>query len=579
MVSARGRILAVGVIFIFLFLSAAGRLFYVQIFKGGVYRAAAARQHKVDSVVLAERGGIYLNSLDKNVPVALTRTWYNVWVSPKEVLPDEREQVINRVTEILKLDTQEVSQRVLKTNDPYEPLKDKVDKKDILELDNLNFKGVYWQSFQDRYYPLGETASQLVGFVSEAGDSENKIKTGQYGLESYFNNYLKGESGYVAGVKKALGSLVLPLSRVVKPKKGQDIYLTIDYNIQLTLETELKKAAEKFSASGASGVVMDPKTGAILAMAAWPGFDPNKYGEAKDASLFLNPNIQLVFEPGSIFKPITMAAALDINVVSPDLKYTDTGEVNVAGLTIRNSTRQAWGEQTMSQILEKSLNTGVIFVLRRMPQGVWREYVDKFGFGEKTGLTLPGEAKGDIRNLKSGSEVDWLASSFGQGVSVTPMAMTSAIAAIANGGELLKPYIINKIKDNFSSVENNIVLEGEKVVKRRVIKASTSEVLTKMLLGVVENGSGRQAKITGYTVAGKTGTAQVASSGAGGYSEKTIHTFVGYSPAFDPAFVMLIKLDNPQGVQFSEATAAPVFSKVGEFILHYLGVPPDKPLK
>ena len=567
------------IVFIFFFITAVSRLFYVQIFKGGVYQAAAGRQQKVASEVLPERGGIYLKSSDKNVPVALTQTRYNVWVSPKEISPGENERIIDRVSEILGLDPRLVSERISKPDDPYEPIKDKVDKKDILKLSQLGLKGVHWEPFQDRYYPLGELGSQLVGFVGQADDSGGKIKAGQYGLESYFNNYLKGESGYVAGVKKALGSLVLPLSRVVKPKKGQDIYLTIDYNIQLALETELRKAAEKFSASSASGVIMDPQTGAILAMSAWPGFDPNKYGEVKNASLFLNPNTQLVFEPGSIFKPVTMAAALDINVVSPDLKYTDTGEVNVGGLTIRNSTRQAWGSQTMSQVLEKSLNTGVIFVLRRMPQGVWREYVDRFGFGEKTGVTLPGEAKGDIRNLKSGSEIDWLVSSFGQGVSVTPLAMTSAIAAIANGGELLRPYLVDKIGQGSAAAgQEKIAFAGGKVVKRRVIKPSTSETLTKMLVGVVETGSGKQARIPGYSVAGKTGTAQVAASDAAGYTEKTIHTFVGYSPAFDPAFVMLIKLDNPQGVQFSEATAAPVFKKVGEFILHYLGVPPDKPL-
>jgi cell division protein FtsI/penicillin-binding protein 2 len=295
---------------------------------------------------------------------------------------------------------------------------------------------------------LGELASQVVGFVGQGGDPDEKIKSGKYGLEGYFNNNLKGETGYIAGVKKALGSLVLPLSEVVEAKKGQDIYLTIDYNIQLVLERELKNAMDKWSADGANGIVMDPQTGAVLAMATLPNFDPNVYNKVKDISSFLNSNIQLVFEPGSIFKPITMAAAADINVVSPDLTYFDSGEVKVGDHTIRNSTRKAWGEQTMAQVLEKSLNTGVIFVLRRMPPGVWREYVNNFGFGEKTGISLSGEAKGDISNLKSGAEVDWLVSSFGQGVSVTPLAMTSALAAIANGGELLKPYIVDKIVDS-----------------------------------------------------------------------------------------------------------------------------------
>ena len=244
----------------------------------------------------------------------------------------------------------------------------------------------------------------------------------------------------------------------------------------------------------------------------------------------------------------------------------------MSGFTIRNSTLQAWGEQTMTQVLEKSLNTGAIFVLRRMPQGVWREYIKNFGFAEKTDISLSGEAKGDINNLNSGVEVDWVSSAFGQGISVTPLAMAGAIGVIANGGELLKPYLVSKIVDG-----DRVVFEGGKVVKRRVIKDSTSATLTKMLVNVVENGSGRQARIPGYSVAGKTGTAQVAGP-TGGYTDKTIHTFVGYSPAYDPKFLMLIRLDNPKGVRFSETSTAPIFRSVGEFILRYFNVRPDKPI-
>lgn len=580
--AARSRILFITIAFVVLFVSAVGRLFYLQVIKGAYYKSKALSQQGVSEQILPERGNIYLTTLAgetksgqverKDVPIALTRTWYNVWISPKEITPESQEAVVKNLAAVLGLEEKNVRERVFKTDDPYEPLKDKVDKKVIEALEKLNYRGVHWNPFQDRYYPLGEFASQVTGFVSRTNPdgSTTDIKNGQYGLEGFFNSKLKGESGYIAGFKKALGSLILPLSRITKPKKGEDIYLTLDYNIQMTVEKELKKTAEKFNAEGASAIVINPKTGAIMAMAVWPNFDPNKYNEVKNASTFMNSNVQLVFEPGSIFKPITMASALDINVVSPDLKYYDSGEVKVSGFTIRNSTLQSWGEQTMTQVLEKSLNTGVIFVLRRMPQGVWREYVNNFGFAEKTGITLSGEAKGDLSNLKSGIEVDWVTSAFGQGISVTPLAMTNAIAAIANGGELLAPYIISKI-----TAGDEVVFTGERMVKRRVIKPETSKTLTGMLVNVVENGSGKQARIPGYSVAGKTGTAQVAAP-SGGYTDKTIHTFVGYSPAYDPAFLMLIKLDNPQGIRFSEGSAAPMFKNVGEFILHYLEVPPDK---
>jgi stage V sporulation protein D (sporulation-specific penicillin-binding protein) len=585
----RNRLLLLALIFSVFFAVAVGRLFYLQIFKGEFYQGKAKKQQSINDTVLPERGNIYLSSLGgslgnkgKNIPIALTSTWYNVWVSPKEIPNEEKGDVSKKLSEIFEIDINIISERIGKEGDPYEPIKDKVDKEKIFDIQNLKLKGVHWDAFQDRYYPLGEFASQVVGFVSDSGIEGDKIKTGKYGLEGYFNDELKGESGYIAGVKKALGSLIFPLSHVVKAKKGEDIFLTIDYNIQLTLERELKKTVEKFSAESASAIIMDPKTGAIMAMASVPSFDPNKFNEVKNISTFLNQNIQLVFEPGSIFKPITMAAALDINAVSPDLTYNDTGEVHVGPDIIRNSTLQSWGVQTMTQVLEKSLNTGIIFVLRKIPQEVWREYVSNFGFAEKTGITLIGESRGNLNNLKSGIEIDWLTSSFGQGISVTPIAIASAISAIANGGELIKPFLVSEMIDPAYADANeddsrNIVLKGEKVVKRRVIKPKTSETLTKMLVSVVENGSGKQARITGYTVAGKTGTAQV-SGPTGGYMDKTIHTFVGYSPAFNPAFLMLIKIDNPKGVEFSEATAAPVFKNVGEFILHYLNVSPDKPI-
>jgi len=580
--STRVRIFWISLIFIVLFLSAVGRLFYLQIIKGHYYTALAQGQQAVESELEPARGNIYLalpkaSKLENNIPLALTRTWYDVWISPKEILQDEREAISLKLSELLELDLDLIQSRVNKENDPYEPLKNKIDKKVIAQLEVLNYKGVHWSSGQDRYYPLGNFASQLVGFVGRAdsfGQDDNKeVKIGQYGLEGFYDDNLKGSKGYVAGFKKALGSLILPLSQITKAKKGQDLYLTLDYNIQLTAEEELKKAVEKYQADSASVIVLDAKNGAILAMAAWPGFDPNKYNEVKDPSLFLNPNIQSIFEPGSIFKPITMAAALDINVVSPDLTYQDTGEVKIGPHTIVNSTHKAWGTQTMTQVLEKSLNTGAIFVLRRMPLGVWREYVNKFGLGEKTGIDLAGEVKGDIKNLKSSNEIDWLTSAFGQGVAVTPIEMVSAIGAVANGGELLKPYLVDRIMD-----ENNaVVFKAEKVVKRRVIKLESAQALIKMLMGVVENGSGKQARIPGYSVAGKTGTAQEPSP-QGDYSEKTIHTFVGFSPAFDPAFVMLVKLNHPRASAFSEATAAPVFKNIGEFILHYLEVKPDRPI-
>jgi cell division protein FtsI/penicillin-binding protein 2 len=318
---------------------------------------------------------------------------------------------------------------------------------------------------------------------------------------------------------------------------------------------------------------MRPSTGEILALAVAPSYNPNEYSK-EDVSVFFNPVVQARFEPGSIFKPITMAAALDTHVISPDLTYVDNGPITVADRVIRNSTGEEYGAQTMTQVLEKSLNTGVVFAVERIPRGKWFEYVERFGFSEKTGIELPGELAGDVRNIAAGGPVERATSAFGQGIAVTPLELIGAIGAIANNGTLMQPYLVHKVVDADGKTTR---FERGPEKRRGVVSAETAEAVTKMMVSVVENGGGRRAQIPGYFVAGKTGTAQIPSP-SGGYSEDTIHSFVGFAPAFDPEFVMLIKIDRPRGVQFSEASAAPIFKEVGELILHYFGVDPDKHL-
>jgi len=548
------RLRIITFLFLIAFAATIGRLFFLQVINAEYYIETAGAQQTVERPLEPKRGSIFLSG---GVPFAVTARSFNVWVSPKDILPEAREDIAAGLAQTLKQNKENILERISKEGDPYEPISEGVSEETIAELERLNHPAIHWAGADSRHYPLEELGAHILGFLGRK-DSE---KIGQYGLEEFYEGLLSGRSGYVEGVRNPFGFIIWPLSKTSKPTDGADLHLTIDYNIQLALERELARASADFSAERANGIIVDPKTGDILAMASVPSFNPNKYQETENISLFLNPNTQRLFEPGSIFKPITMAVGLDINVVSPDLTYVDTGLVEIGSAKIRNATEEAYGVQTMTQVLEKSLNTGAVFVVRRIPSGVWREYLERFGLNERTRIDLAGEIKGDIKNVSSRRELEIATSAFGQGIAVTPVELTMAIAAIANGGELVEPHLV----------------EQEPKVIRRVLKPETAEAVTKMMVSVVESGSGARARLAGYSVAGKTGTAQIPSS-QGGYSEETIHSFVGFAPAFNPAFAMLITLEKPRGVRFAETSVGPVFRELTEFILHYYGIEPDKPL-
>jgi cell division protein FtsI/penicillin-binding protein 2 len=571
-VSSRLRILLI--LFAAGFVAASLRLFFIQVVGNARYEAEAEGQQVIEEAVEPRRGSIYLSLIGeeevRHVPVALTKRWWHIWAAPDEILEERKEHVTREISELLEIDSSMVRERLSKKGDPYEPLKDKVDDETLKRIEERELEGIHAEPVDDRYYPLHTLASHLTGFLGRTEDA----RVGQYGLEEAFEEELAGTTGKVEGFRTPFGRIIWPFSNLEEPRDGSDVYLTVDYHIQLLLEKKLAEARERYSASSVSAVVMRPSTGQILALAVSPSYDPNEYHK-EDVSVFFNPVVQGRFEPGSIFKPITMAAALDTHVISPDLTYVDGGPITVADRVIRNSTGEEHGVQTMTQVLEKSLNTGVVFAVGRIPRGKWFEYVERFGFSEKTGIELPGELAGDVRNLAQGGPVERATSAFGQGIAVTPLELVSAIGAIANDGTLMQPYLVSKVLDSDGKT-TRFARSAEK--KREVVSPETAKAVTEMMVSVVENGGGRRAQIPGYFVAGKTGTAQIPSP-SGGYSEETIHSFVGFAPAFEPEFVMLIKIDRPQGVQFSEASAAPIFKEVGEFILHYLGVEPDKPLE
>lgn len=489
-----------------------------------------------------------------------------------------------------------------KIDDVYEPLEQKVEESvlksfylalnpvgagitpDDLTLENnamfiinhgdkkeLAVAGLGFSKSLYRYYPENNIGANLIGFVGYVGDKQQ----GRYGLEEYFDQELSGSPGSVKAERDATGKAIILNDReYLKPENGADLILTINRSVQFIACKKLNEAVLRHGADGGSVIIMDPESGAVLAMCSAPDYDANNYQDVGNIKNFINPAIFSQYEPGSIFKVITMAMSLDQEKVTPQTIYEDTGRVVIDNYTIENSDRQTNGRQTMMDVLGKSLNTGAIFVMRQIGPDLFADYVKKFGFGEKTGFESAGEGKGDIKNLlkKPVRELNAATASFGQGIAVTPLQMVSAFQAIANKGILMKPYAVKEI----------IKPDGERVVTqpaalRRVISEKAASFAGAMMVEVVENGHGKRAAVPGYWVGGKTGTAQVPRTDGKGYeSNNHIGSFAGFAPVDDPKFVMLVRIDRPRDVEWAESSAAPLFGEIAAYMLNYWQVAKER---
>ena len=437
----------------------------------------------------------------------------------------------------------------------------------------VKIKGFSFETKKFRYYPEETLGSQLLGFVSYADSNAS----GRYGLEQYFNKELSGTAGYYKGEFGNNNSVIVNDREYTEPTPGVDIVLTVDRSLQFFACEELEKTVKKFNAKGGTVLAMDVKTGAILAMCSAPNFNPNNYGEVKDLSIFKNPAITDQYEPGSVFKAITMAIALDQGKVTPNTIYHDSGEIYIQGWSkaIRNSdfsTKGAHGDVDMNYVLENSLNTGAIYAMRQAGADVFANYVEDFGFGKRTGVELSGEAFGDINNFKQKriKDIDAAVASFGQGISVTPLQMLSSYQVFANDGYLMKPFIVKEIRR-----PDGQVLVTSPVRERQVISTKTATTILGMLGNVVVTGHSKKADISGYYIGGKTGTAQIAVDGQY-IKDRYNHTFVGIAPIDNPRFVLLTRIDSPEGVQYAEGSALPLWTEITKFMLQHYEVPKSK---
>jgi len=542
------------------------RLVFLQIINGEINRALAKGQQEIFEEISGARGEIFLYDKDKLILAATNKSWQLCYAVPKLIEDDI--STAELLAPILDLEEEEILDKIKDKDRLFVLLKRELNAEETDEIIKLDLKGIGLQEEPLRFYPYGQLASDVLGFVNEDGK-------GQYGIEGYWNDALTGRDGWQKIEYGPFGRFWEGDTAVLT--RGGDLILTIDRNIQSQAEGLLEEFAGRFDFQAGQIIVMEPITGRILALADFPGFNPDEYeeyAEKKEIGIFQNKVIQELYEPGSVFKAITMATALNEKKITPETTFIDRGHVIIADKKISNYDERIWGERTMTEVLEKSINTGAVFVQSQLNNDIFTDYLERFGFFEKTNIDLQGEVYSENKEFKKGWAVNFATASFGHGVEMTLLQLARAYCAIANEGRLVQPYLVEKVIRNGISEEFTTNENSEEI-----ITSETANQLTKMLVSVAENGFSELAKVPGYYIAGKTGTSQIPFSSLGmnqsGYSDQTWQSFIGFAPAFEPKFVIAIKLDNPSTRTASESTTL-IFKDLAKYILDYYQIPPDR---
>lgn len=486
---------------------------------------------------------------------------YELSASPNAIRRGRAPELADRLFPLIGASRDDLLTK-LTTPSVWQPLASNVPLEIADQIASWEEPGLYLEARLSRAYPDGEMTEPVLGFVSQARD-------GYYGVEGHYEAVLAGAPGAWLGDMASSGQDA-PFGRQVlePPEDGADLYLTIDSRVQYVLWQKLAEALQYYQARSGTIIAMHPQTGAILGVATLPGYDPNDYAQS-DPSLYEDPVVSHEWEPGSVFKVITMAAGLDAGVVTPESTYEDTGTFELAGATIRNWDREAHGVVTMTQILGMSLNTGASHVSTTLGADRFYDYLSAFGFGQLLGVDLQGEARGSMKRPGDGRwyQADLATNGFGQGIAVTPLQMISAVCAVANDGVLMRPYVVGR------HVGRDGSLETSPTEIRRVISAETAQTLTQMMVDAVREET-ETAAVPGFEVAGKTGTSQIPIPG-GYHPSDIVASFAGFFPAHDPQLCILVKIDRPQAGQWGSEVAAPVFAEVASELAVLLGIQPE----
>jgi len=517
-------------------------LYNKQVLNGATYLAQAESQANAANFEASRRGTIYLTDKDgARTAFAINKNFKQVYVTPKAV--GDTQETAHALSLALNIPAEDIIKKISAPSATFVSFVKKASEETVSKILDLNLPGVYVNEAPDRFYPFNTLAAQTIGFVGP--DSKQLSgETGRYGLERQYNDLLSGSSG---------GGPDLT---------GADLTLTIDPNIQEQVESSLDKLISDNNATGGSVIVADPQTGKILAAASAPTYDPNIYSSF-GLKTFLNPITEHLYEPGSVFKVFTMSAGIDSGRLTPDTTYYDFGSVTINGKKITNydlKTHGAYGTATMTNVIEHSINTGAVFAEAKTGNDIFTSYMKKFGLGEKTGVDLPGELAGNLQRLNPKSpKVAFATASYGQGVAVTPLELINAMAAIANGGTLMRPFL-------------NSALSPEPI--RKVMSDKTAGQVTGMMVSAVDRAG--VAKIEGYSIAGKTGTAFIPDLVHGGYTDKVIDSFVGFGPTSRPRFIVLVKVDTLPSSALAALSVVPAFKDVAQYLINYYNIPPDR---
>jgi len=566
------RLKIISALFLLTFVIIIGRLFYWQIYKGKELSIQARNQYVGGQIISAPRGEILAS--DGSWLVARGDSWLIFAELPK--LTEEKRKIAEKLAPYFiedgksRSDLLEEIDRIIGLLEKEEvvwiPLKNRISSEDKVEIENLQIGGIGFERNEVRMYPEASTAAHLLGFVGKNEDGEDQ---GYFGLEGYYHLTLSGKTGYVSRESDARGvPILLGGSQQIFAIGGTNLVTSIDKPVQLSVDKRLKKGIKTYGAAGGSVIVAEPSSGKILAMASYPSYDPREYFKYTDA-LFKNPVISSSFEPGSIFKVIVMASALDAGVVEPDTKCDICGgPLNIGKYYIKTWNNEYRADSKMIDVIVHSDNVGMAFVGSKLGDEKMYEYLTKFGIGELTGIDLQGEATPKLRENNKWGDIDVATASFGQGVATTPIQLVRAISVIANKGIITTPSIVGKLSGD--GWEENIKTNGQE----RIISEKSATQMTAMMVEAAKGGEAKWIHEKGFKVAGKTGTAQIPIEGH--YDEeRTIASFVGFAPYDDPKFLMLVTLHEPSTSPWASETAAPLWYSIAKDLFPYFGIHPE----
>lgn len=532
-----------------------GRLVQFQVVESAELTQQAVEFNRIVNNNFTQRGFIY--DKNKNVLAAPGRD-YQLGASPALLTKKGAEDLATSLAQILQVPRYDIVDKLLQPDSVYVPLSDqffagRIPSDSVEAIRELDNRAIVLEPVPRRLYPQGDLLCHTLGFV----DFDN---LGQSGIEAYYQDQLAGQSFY----REASRSPLEPRTSV-QTQRGADLVLTIDRTVQRTVEQHLADAIEFYDATGGTIIAMNPKTGAILAAASWPCYEPQEYYNFDEEQL-VDPAVSQQYEPGSVMKVVNMAIGLDSGVVDPSSTYTDFGFFEHGGGTVYNALRGTYGKVTMAQVLEFSINTATSWIATLNTPDTFYEYMNRFGFGRTTGVDIGLETPGtmSVPGSPLWSEFNVATNAFGQGIAVTPLQMVSAVSALANGGVQMRPYVVQEQR-----IGDEVRVHTPEVMSVPISRETANQVTVMAVQSV------GKAAMFDYTVAGKSGTAQIPVGGVY-HPTDTIHSYVGWLPADDPQLAMIVKLDKVKAVPWGGESAAPTFAKLAEELVVLLGIPPDE---